>query len=287
MRWLRKHWEICAAIGIVAIWVAFDGFGAWISTFDTDTPASSDDIKEGDDRIREVKAAIQERLNCDADGTEDEGDIIFVLDGSNEVSDMAAGEHRQVTFNERAADPAPASLVDKLFLFAKNDGDNCELYAKDEQGNVFQLTKNGAPMGATIVSTVKTVTADYTLPTATTWTTLPLDDANYVAVTVTGDPLEIVFISTWDYVDNQSGTLRLRIKKTDSDGTSNVEYMGTRRFSFGGDAGDRYTLTLIHLETGVAAETYRFSIQYYAGEAGQQRINGDFPAQFYVKELRQ
>lgn len=56
-------------------------------TYDTATPAGSDDPAEADDRMREIKAAIQERLTVEH---------YFELTGT-EVSDSNTGRHKDVT----------------------------------------------------------------------------------------------------------------------------------------------------------------------------------------------
>ncbi len=263
---------------------------AWTNTFDTDTPPTGQTPKQGDDRIREMKAAIQERLNSDADGTADEGDMIFELDGSNEVSDMAAGEYRQITFNERAADPAPASLVDKLFLFAKNDGDNCELYAKDEQGNVFQVTIGGAMFAKAVVSAVRTRTADLTANSDDTWRTITWSAGTaYIEIVTNGGPVEIVFGAEWD-LDASSGFVRLRIQRTDNVDAVQLN-MANTRFSMGTDKGRRHHSQMQFLDDdaggGLAAGTYRYRIQYKCATSTLKQEGGTYPAHFYVKEFRQ
>jgi hypothetical protein len=55
-------------------------------TYDTATPAGTDDPREADDRIREVKAAIQERLNVEH---------VFDLTGT-EVSHANSGQHTAI-----------------------------------------------------------------------------------------------------------------------------------------------------------------------------------------------
>ena len=56
-------------------------------TYDTATPAGGDDPAEADDRMREIKAAVQERLAVEHR---------FILTGT-EVSDANTGEHTDIT----------------------------------------------------------------------------------------------------------------------------------------------------------------------------------------------
>lgn len=64
---------------------------AFAHTYDTATPAGGDDPREADDRMREIKAALQERLNKG---------IWFDLTGT-EVTDTKTGYHR-FRFNVKA-----------------------------------------------------------------------------------------------------------------------------------------------------------------------------------------
>jgi len=102
-----------------------------MATFDTATPAGTDLPSVLDDRIREAKAGVQERQNVDH---------YWPLTGT-QVSDADAGKHRQVTFQAALAE-APTVVEGQgiLYLF----GDPPELYWKDDEGNVRQLTSGGA-----------------------------------------------------------------------------------------------------------------------------------------------
>lgn len=100
------------------------------NTFDTATPAGSDDPAEADDRMREIKAAVQERENVDH---------YWPLTGT-EVSDADTGEHRKVTLRVGSA---PSNVVDKGFVYAKDVGGKAELFYIDEDGNEIQLTSKG------------------------------------------------------------------------------------------------------------------------------------------------
>lgn len=55
-------------------------------TYDTATPAGTDDPREADDRMREIKAAVQERLNVEH---------VFDLTGT-EVSHADSGQHTDI-----------------------------------------------------------------------------------------------------------------------------------------------------------------------------------------------
>lgn len=99
-------------------------------TYDIVTPAGSDDPAEADDRMQEIKAAVQERENVDH---------YWPLTGT-EVSDADAGEHRKVTLRTGSA---PAAVADKGLVYAKDVGGKAELFYRDEDGNEVQITSGG------------------------------------------------------------------------------------------------------------------------------------------------
>lgn len=114
----------------------------WTYTYDTDTPASSDDPKEGDNRIRETKDATREREDVDhywpLMNSDDEA-------GGSEVAGTEAGQHRDIHLREKASLSAEAEGVPILGAKTQsNDGtDKPELTFKDEDGDEVQITKDG------------------------------------------------------------------------------------------------------------------------------------------------
>lgn len=99
-------------------------------TYDDATPDGSDDPAECDDKIREVKAAVQERENVDH----------YWPETGTEVSDEDAGEHRKVTLRVGSA---PTKVTDKGFVYAKDVSGKAELFYIDEDGNEVQITSGG------------------------------------------------------------------------------------------------------------------------------------------------
>ena len=97
-------------------------------TYDKATPDGTDDPSEADDRMREIKAAIQERLAVDHK---------FSLTGT-EVSASDTGEHLKITFNVTIADPT--QVASKAHLYMKDD----ELFYQDDTNTTKQLTNAGA-----------------------------------------------------------------------------------------------------------------------------------------------
>jgi len=102
------------------------------STYDTATPLGTDDPREADDRMREIKAAVQERENVDH---------YWPLTGT-EVSDADTGEHRKVLFHAPITSPATIAESHGLF-FIKDVAGKAELHWLDEDENEIQLTSVG------------------------------------------------------------------------------------------------------------------------------------------------
>lgn len=104
------------------------------STYDTATPAGTDSPTEADDRMRETKAAVQERENVDH---------YWPLTGT-EVSDADSGEHRKITFHETIADPSQDPSHAHLYMQAD------ELRYQDDTNSAFDITSGGKIEGANL-----------------------------------------------------------------------------------------------------------------------------------------
>jgi hypothetical protein len=122
---MKRYYASLVLVGLFASAVL-----AFTYTYDTTTPAGDDSPSVIDNRIREAKAATQERENVDH---------YWPLTGS-EVSDADAGQHRQVTFQAVQAAPADAEMV----LHTITDGAASELAYDDPAANNVQITKAGA-----------------------------------------------------------------------------------------------------------------------------------------------
>lgn len=132
---------ICSAlyqpIGIVRSLIVNSMATVFSDTYDTATPGGGDSPTEADDRMREIKAAVQQRENVDH---------YWPLTGT-EVSDADAGEHRKVLFHEPiAATPTVASNHGDLRL--KDVAAKAELHWTDEDENEVQLTTAGSMGGS-------------------------------------------------------------------------------------------------------------------------------------------
>ncbi len=105
---------------------------SWTYTYDIATPVGTDAPSVLDDRDRETKAAVQERINVDH---------FFPLTGT-QVSDAAAGQHRQIEFY--APITTPSSAANKMWIYGKDVGGKIELHVLDEDGNERQFTDAGS-----------------------------------------------------------------------------------------------------------------------------------------------
>lgn len=127
---------ICDAIyrpvGIIKTLIINSMATVFSSTYDISTPAGSDSPSEADDRMRETKAAVQERSNVDH---------YWPLTGT-EVSDTSAGEHRKMTFQASISDPSQVS--GKAHFYMQSD----ELRYQDDTNAAFDLTSAGS-LGST------------------------------------------------------------------------------------------------------------------------------------------
>lgn len=105
-----------------------------MATWDETKPAGSRNPKLGDDDIREFKNAIRERLALDHQFAATESPA-FGETGS------LIGMHKRVMLTELAADPTMSSNMGAVYT--KETAAKTELYWRDEDGNVVQLTKLG------------------------------------------------------------------------------------------------------------------------------------------------
>jgi hypothetical protein len=96
----------------------------WDSTFES-VPADSEDINLGANRIRALKVAVRERMQID-----------HVWEDAQED-----GKHNKLTMVPQVSAPATASP--DAFLYSQTIGGVTELFYKDSNGNIMQLTQNG------------------------------------------------------------------------------------------------------------------------------------------------
>lgn len=123
---------------------------AFTYTYDTTTPAGTDLISMVDDRIKEMKLALQERINVDH---------FFQLTGS-QVRDANVGQHRRITL---VANQTATATANCGILHSKDVDSKAELFYLDEDNHDVQITSGGlTSMGHT--QTAKTT--DYTVTAA-------------------------------------------------------------------------------------------------------------------------
>ncbi len=97
----------------------------WNAAFEAQ-PADTENVSLGASRIRAHKLAVRERL---------------IIDHSH-AGDADDGKHKQITFvNPLGADPG--DVADEGMLYTKNVSAKAELFWKDEDGNVIQVTSGG------------------------------------------------------------------------------------------------------------------------------------------------
>ena len=123
----------------------------WNAAFEA-TPADTEVRNLGASRMRQVRAAVGERLVIDHSWAGDGDD----------------GTHKQITFlDPLGADPS--TVADQGYLYTKNVSAVVELFWKDESGNVKQITSLGNLVGVATdgeLRSVQVFTADgtYTKP---------------------------------------------------------------------------------------------------------------------------
>lgn len=113
--------QIMQSVGILTQGTVFT------NTYDTSTPAGSDAPSTIDNRIREDKAASQERNDVDH---------VWTFTGT-QVSDANVGEHRKITYSGTISDPT--QVAGTAHLFMQSD----ELRWQDDTNTAFNLTDAG------------------------------------------------------------------------------------------------------------------------------------------------
>ncbi len=108
----------------------------WDGSYEA-SPADGDDISEGAGKIRNLKVDVQERGVVDHSWAGDADD----------------GKHKQVTYvNPLGSDPA--DVTDEGVTYTKNVNSKAELFWKDEDGNVAQISSVGAILAAMSATTL-------------------------------------------------------------------------------------------------------------------------------------
>lgn len=129
----------------------------WNAAYEA-SPAAGDLVSEGDDKIRNLKTDVRERLAKD-----------HYMDITG--TDADHGEHSKVTLRTGSA---PTLAADKIFLYAKDVSAKAELFCMDEDGDEVQLTAGGV-MNGTIPSGTKMWFYQDTAPVGWTLDSTPAD----------------------------------------------------------------------------------------------------------------
>lgn len=103
---------------------------AFSKSWDETSPAGSEARSLGDDRIREFKFAIRERLAVDHDFRDDETGITTI------------GCHNKATLIVQGSDPG--SVADAGIIYTKDVDGKAELHWIDEDGDTLQITSGGS-----------------------------------------------------------------------------------------------------------------------------------------------
>ena len=100
----------------------------WDAAYEA-APADTDQAKLYAQNMRQLRTDIRERTEVD-----------HTWDGTT-----ADGTHKKLNLIDQAGDPTPNTVGDAV-LYAKNDGTQDELFIKDGNADVHQLTKGGGPV---------------------------------------------------------------------------------------------------------------------------------------------
>jgi len=133
---------------------------AFVKTWGEAIPDGSEARSLGDDRIRELKYAIRERLAIDHEAYADEAGHSYV------------GYHTVVHFTQQSS---PTKLADIGQLYCKDVTGTTELFYTDEAGNEKQLTTAGKLNIAATEAVL--LTGDQTVAGVKSFSSTPLMDA--------------------------------------------------------------------------------------------------------------
>lgn len=109
----------------VLVWAML--FCGFTNIIDVSKPAGTDDPSEADNNIRRTQAGWQELLNL----------TLYLPLTETEITDVDAGEVRQIPFHASISDPTPVAT--KSHLYMQND----ELRYQDDTNSAFDLTSAG------------------------------------------------------------------------------------------------------------------------------------------------
>lgn len=134
----------------------------WNAAFEA-TPAAGANVSGGDDRIRELKEAVRERM---------EKDHYWDETGT----DADHGEHVKVTLRVGSA---PTQAANKGIIYAKDVSGKAELFYIDEDGDEVQITSGGSlNVASTQINNIQTGTITIAAGDATNTDTITAVDTD-------------------------------------------------------------------------------------------------------------
>ncbi len=138
-------------------------------------PSGTDSLSKGDDKIRDIQYAIRERAAVDHNAYVDE-------DGKSNV-----WTHKKVSLTELADDPSTDASLGYLYV-KKVDG-VLELFFKNSNGDVLQMTSGGSLVGTTAFRTGDFILSE-TTEDRNGWTDMSSTYNNKFIRLSSGTPLE-------------------------------------------------------------------------------------------------
>lgn len=106
---------------------------AFTRSWEETKPTGTEDAKLGDDRIRNLKVELGERLE----------DMLYGFNASDTTGHEALYGIKKLRFRELASDPTIIDTDNEVFFYAKNVSDISEIFWKDNTDTVRQLTNDG------------------------------------------------------------------------------------------------------------------------------------------------
>jgi len=166
MQLTKRELAIFLACNIFSILIGIALTAGFTDTYRIDTPAGNDSPREADDRMREAKAATQERLNVDH---------YWTASASNTYDGADTGEHRFVTIHE----PNTIAAVDesKGVIHTKDVSGIAELFYINENEQDVQITTAGYLNAA--ASNAMLLTGNQTAAGIKTFSSAPVFSAGF------------------------------------------------------------------------------------------------------------
>lgn len=144
---MKRIKELFIIFTCLLVWAVL--LSGWTYTLNTSTPGTTDDPREADDRMREIKGAFVERLDIDH----------YFTASATSIYDAAdTGKHKQVTYQAvLAAHPTVASGEAQTYI--KTVGSQEEYHWRDDTNSGLQLTSAGT-LNITSADLLGTLAAD-------------------------------------------------------------------------------------------------------------------------------